>query len=89
MSLFCRVARTFNQWTVPDLDGGTNYYFGTTCTARNGVESYMGLDNTSLATALFPDAPTAFSWTYNPSGGGIRLEWNTVTTFTGGSTIRS
>ena len=87
MSLFCRVARTFNQWTVPDLDGGTNYYFGTTCTARNGVESYMSIDNTSLSTALFPDTPTGFSWVYNPSGGGIRLEWNVVTTFTTGATI--
>lgn len=87
MSLFSRVARTFNQWTVPGLDGGTNYYFGTTCTARNGVESYMSLDNASLSSILFPDAPTGFSWVYNPSGGGVRLDWNAVTTFTGGTTI--
>lgn len=87
MSMYSRVARTINVWTIPDLTAGHVYYMGVTCASRSGVESYMGTDNISLTSSQFPQVPTNFVWGPNPSGSGIRLDWNQVTLFTDSSPI--
>ena len=82
MSLFCRVARTINQWTIPDLEGGHHYYFGVTCTSRAGVESYAGIAELDLSSPRYPESPAGFAWQTNPSGAGVQLTWSAVTAFT-------
>ena len=87
MSLYSRVARTINEWTVSNLIGGHTYYLGVTCTSRSGVESHMGMDNIDLNSPLAPKAPEGFTGGANPYGAGARLEWSSVTEFTGGELV--
>ena len=87
MSLSSRLARTINQWTVTDLIGGFTYYLGVTCTSRSGVESHMGVDNINLSSPLAPAQVQGLTAIPNAYGNGIRLEWSTVTEFTGGEII--
>jgi prepilin-type N-terminal cleavage/methylation domain-containing protein len=86
-TVYCRVARTITTWTVTGLVGNTHYHFGVTCTSRSGVESYKGRADIDLTNALVPTAPSGLAWLNNPSGAGIKLTWNPVTTFVGGSPI--
>ncbi|MCK4303235.1 MAG: prepilin-type N-terminal cleavage/methylation domain-containing protein, partial [Candidatus Eisenbacteria sp.] len=86
MSLFSRIARTINQWTVPGLTSGQTYYLGVTCTSRSGVESHMGMDNIYLSSSLFPQAPTGLTWTADGAAG-IRLDWSIVSLYTNGTNI--
>ncbi|MFH1145245.1 MAG: family 16 glycoside hydrolase [Candidatus Eisenbacteria bacterium] len=81
MGLFCRTARTINQWTVSGMIGGHHYYFGVTCTSRAGVESYAGMAQLDLTSPRYPDIPANLTWQVNPSGPGVRLDWTAVTTF--------
>jgi prepilin-type N-terminal cleavage/methylation domain-containing protein len=87
LSLYCRVARTITTWTVGGLLSGTHYYIGVTCTSRSGVESYRGRGELDLTLGMAPSAPTGLSWLNNPSGTGIKVQWNAVTTFEGGTPI--
>lgn len=87
MSLYCRVARTINQWTISDLTGGHHYYFGVTCTSRSGVESFPGQADLDLNSPRYPEAPGTLTWHSNPYGAGIELQWDPVTTFEDLSTI--
>lgn len=81
MSLYCRVARTINVWTISGLAGGEHYYFGVTCTSRSGVESYMGRDDLDLSSPLFPKSPTGITYEPNATGPGIVVRWDVVTEF--------
>jgi prepilin-type N-terminal cleavage/methylation domain-containing protein len=87
LSLYCRVARTITTWTVTGLSSGMHYYIGVTCTSRSGVESYRGRADLDLTLGMAPSAPTGLSWLGNPSGTGIKVQWNAVTTFEGGTPI--
>lgn len=87
LSLYCRVARTITTWTVTGLTSGTHYYIGVTCTSRSGVESYRGRAELDLTLGMSPSAPTGLTWANNPSGTGIKVQWNAVTTFEGGTPI--
>lgn len=87
LSLYCRVARTITTWTVTGLLSGTHYYIGVTCTSRSGVESYRGRRDLDLTLGMSPSAPTGLSWLNNPSGTGIKVQWDAVTTFEGGTPI--
>ncbi len=87
MSLSSRLARTINEWTVTGLIAGFTYYLGVTCTSRSGVESHMGIDNINLSSPLAPAQVQNLTGSPNPFGDGIRLEWTTVTEFTGGEVI--
>jgi len=87
LSIYSRVARTINQWTVTGLTGGHHYYFGVTCSSRSGVESYPGLADLNLSYPLEPEIPGGFAWQQNPSGPGVRLTWSAVTLFTEGTPI--
>ncbi|MBD3235711.1 MAG: DUF1080 domain-containing protein [Candidatus Eisenbacteria bacterium] len=87
MSLYSRVARTINEWTITGLEGGHHYYMGVSCTSRSGVESYLGMDDLDLTSPLVPVAPTGVTATSLGSGDGLRLEWDPVTQATDGSSI--
>lgn len=87
MSLYSRVARTINEWTVANLAGGHTYFLGISCTSRSGVESYMGLASIDLHSTLVPNAPDGFIAGGNPHGSGVLLQWSQVTEFTGGLVI--
>ncbi len=87
MSIYSRLARTINDWTIPGLVGGHHYYFGVTCTSRSGVESYPGHADHDLSSPLYPDAPTGLTSIANPGGAGLRLQWNIVTQFEDGTPI--
>jgi len=87
LTLYCRVARTITTWTVTGLTSGTHYYVGVTCTSRSGVESYRGRADLDLTLGMAPSAPTGLTWANNPSGAGIQVTWNAVTTFEGGTPI--
>jgi prepilin-type N-terminal cleavage/methylation domain-containing protein len=41
LSLYTRLARTINEWTISGLEAGDVYYLAVTCASRSGVESYM------------------------------------------------
>ncbi|MBP7669089.1 MAG: DUF1080 domain-containing protein [Candidatus Eisenbacteria bacterium] len=87
MTLYCRVARTINEWTVTQLTGGEHYYLGVTCTSRSGVESHTSLAELDLTSPRYPEAPGGFAWQPNASGPGVRLSWSPVTAFTDGMPI--
>ncbi len=87
MSLYSRVARTINIWTVTSLNSNQQYYFGVTCSSRSGVESHMGVASFNLSSSFFPDVATSFNITSNPSGSGLLISWNTVTDYTNGDPI--
>lgn len=87
MSLYCRVARTINEWTISGLVGGSHYHFGIGCTSRSGVESYMGRDDLDLTSPLVPQAPTGLTATSLAAGNGLRLAWQAVTESEDGNTI--
>ncbi len=87
MTMYSRVARTINQWTITGLAGGTTYYFGVTCTSRSGVESYMQIVSYSLTSGNVPETVLNPNWYVNPWGAGMRIEWDAVTHFTSGDPI--
>ncbi len=85
-SLYTKLARTINEWTIPNLVGGHTYYLSVTCVSRSGVESYKCTRSADMSSNRVPNAPDDLAvagW----GGGGLRLAWTGVSTFTGGETI--
>jgi prepilin-type N-terminal cleavage/methylation domain-containing protein len=87
LTLNARLARTLSEWTVTGLTGGHTYYFAVTCTSTSDVESFYNLMTLDLSNPLHPMHPTNLVSTPNPSGAGVRLNWDAVTTFEDASII--
>src|SRR5690606_28870635 len=84
MSLYTRLARTINQWTINGLDPGTPYYLGVSCVSRSGVESYLCTRQAVLTSTLIPKGVQNLTAV---TGAGVTLSWDVVTQFTDDSTI--
>ncbi len=84
MGLYTRLARTINEWTVPDLEAGITYYLAVSCVSRSGVESYPCTRQAVVGSALVPQAPASLSAS---TAGGVTLNWDIVTEFTNGDGI--
>ena len=84
MSLYTRLARTINQWTINGLDPGTPYYLGVSCVSRSGVESYLCTRQAVLTSTLIPKQVQNLTAV---TGAGVTLAWNAVTQFTDDTTI--
>jgi len=81
LSLYSRVARTINQWTIAGLTGNQMYYLSVTCTSRSGVESNKPQASINLSDSRIPKSPENVA-TAPEAGGGIRVSWDIVTHFT-------
>ncbi len=85
-SLYTRLARTINEWTMHGLTGGDTYYFSVTCVSRSGVESYKCTRQADIGSTL---VPSAVPWLDVSTGtpGELLLTWGPVTTFENGDLI--
>ncbi len=86
LSLYTKLARTINQWTITGLTGGGIYYIAVTCVSTSGVESYKCTRTANMSSGFTPEAPGGTAVT-GWNGAGAKLDWNQVTQFTGGQTI--
>lgn len=91
MSLYTKLARTINQWTINGLSDGGTYYFAVACVSRSGVESYPCGQEADMSSTLIPEAPISLYVTPFPGGGGLhpglQLNWPPVTLFTSGEPV--
>lgn len=85
-TLYTRLARTINQWTMHGLTGGDTYYLSVTCVSRSGVESYKCTRTADMSSIL---VPSSVPWLDASAGapGDLQLTWGTVTTFENGDLI--
>jgi prepilin-type N-terminal cleavage/methylation domain-containing protein len=87
LSLYSRVARTINEWTVTSLESNQQYFFSVTCTSRSGVESHMSQATFNLSNSFYPEIVSGIGATPNAGGPGVILNWNYVSLYTNGETI--
>jgi prepilin-type N-terminal cleavage/methylation domain-containing protein len=84
LDLYTKLARTINQWTIPDLTDGAIYYLAVTCVSRSGVESYHCTQQADMTSPLVPQIPADL---HLVTGAGAPLAWSAVTLFTTGAAI--
>jgi prepilin-type N-terminal cleavage/methylation domain-containing protein len=84
LSMYTKLARTINQWTIPGLVDGDVYYLAVTCVSRSGVESYRCGGMADMTSALVPQIPAGLHFV---TGAGANLAWSPVTLFTTGAAI--
>ncbi len=84
LSLYTKLARTLNEWTISGMDGGQVYHIAVTCVSRSGVESYRCGRQADLSSTDIPSSPVTL--TLSPSQDAV-LSWPAVTTYTDGTLI--
>lgn len=87
MELYANLARTFNEFTIPNLDPGTTYYVAVTCQTYTGVESHQCLTSVQTGSTLIPNIPQNFNGVFFVGLDGVRLTWDAVTEFQSGDII--
>ncbi|MBD3336810.1 MAG: prepilin-type N-terminal cleavage/methylation domain-containing protein [Candidatus Eisenbacteria bacterium] len=87
LDLYCRLARTFNEWTISALDPALTYYLAVTCVSRSGVESHPCMQTVDLGSSLSPQIPQNAGAQFPAGLDGVRIVWDQVTEFEGGGQI--
>ncbi|MCC7143488.1 MAG: DUF1080 domain-containing protein [Candidatus Eisenbacteria bacterium] len=85
LSPYTRLARTINEWTISDLEGGVDYVIAISCESRSGVESFFCERAASPGSELTPMTPVGIM--VNASGASHNISWYTVSSFTNGDPI--
>ena len=87
LDLYARLARSFNEFTVSNLDPALTHYVAVTCVSRSGVESYPCTRTAELGSNLFPQIPQNLAASFPMGLNGIRMTWDQVTEFETGGPI--